>query len=85
MEDIYLKIKDVFSNGEIEDIDRYAYQNLRSKDLMTISDLICIVEELVGKCESLEEDLEHEIQDKRDNYKPLSPYEMYGISESDFH
>lgn len=85
MEDIYLKIKDVFSNREVEDIDRYAYQNLRSKDLMTISDLICIVEELLGKCESLEEDLENEIQDKRDNYKPLSPYEMYGISESDFH
>lgn len=34
--------------------------------------------------ERLKDELEHEIQDKRDNYKPLSPYEMYGVSERDF-
>lgn len=35
--------------------------------------------------ERLTDELEHEIQDKRDNYKPLSPYEMYGVSERDFY
>lgn len=35
--------------------------------------------------ERLEEQLEHEIQNRRDNYKPISPYEMYGVSERDFH
>lgn len=35
--------------------------------------------------ERLTDELEHEIQNRRDNYKPISPYEMYGVSERDFH
>lgn len=34
--------------------------------------------------ERLTDELEHEIQNRRDNYKPISPYEMYGVSERDF-
>lgn len=40
-------------------------------------DLFCTIDDL-------EEDLESEIQDKRDNYKPISKYEEIGMSERDF-
>lgn len=34
--------------------------------------------------ERLKDELEHEIQYRKDNCRELSPYEMYGVSERDF-
>ena len=42
-------------------------------------------EDLFCEIDSLEEKIEDMEQDIRDNYKPISPYEMYGVSERDFH
>ena len=42
-------------------------------------------EDMFCEIDRLEEELEHEIQDKRDNYKPISKYEEIGMSERDFY
>lgn len=84
MEQVFIKA-DTFYKSEIENINKYAYKNLNEHDIVSVLDLVCIIEELLEKCGSLEEELE-DLQDNiRDNYKPISPYEMYGVSERDFH
>ena len=55
------------------------------KDLLSIDDLLGIIQDLYYENERLKEELEDEKRDKEDNYKPLSPYELYGISERNFH
>jgi len=47
--------------------------------------IIAMIEDLFCEIDSLEEKIEDMEQDIRDNYKPISPYEMYGMSERDFH
>lgn len=42
-------------------------------------------EDMFCEIDSLEEKIEDMEQDIRDNYKPISPYEMYGVSERDFY
>ena len=42
-------------------------------------------EDLFGEIDSLEEKIEDMEENIRDNYRPISPYEMYGVSERDFH
>lgn len=41
-------------------------------------DLFCEIDSLEEKIEDMEDNI-------RDNYRPISPYEMYGVSERDFH
>ncbi len=43
------------------------------------------MEDLYFDKENLEEKVENLEQQIRENYKPISPYEMYGISEREFH
>ena len=47
-----------------------------------IDDLCTIIDELQEKIEDMEERHQREIEE---NYKPISPYEFYGVSEDDFH
>lgn len=54
-------------------------------DFVTIDNLLNCIEELDGKIDTLEETIQEMKQDIQDNYKPISHYEEYGISESDFH
>lgn len=42
-------------------------------------------EDMFCEIDSLEEKIEDMEQDIKDNYKPISPYEMYGVSERDFY
>lgn len=71
---------------DIDDFDcLYADKLGIDKDLLTIEDLLGIIEDLYFENERLQEELEDEKRDKEENYKPLSPYELYGISEKDFH
>ena len=44
-----------------------------------------IIEELKTEIEELKDKLQHEIQYRQDNFKPISEMELYGLSESDFH
>ena len=41
-------------------------------------DMFCEINDLEEKIENMEENI-------RDNYRPISPYEMYGMSERDFY
>lgn len=59
---------------DAENIDGYVDSDVL---LDIIQDLICELDNEIEKYEELKKDLE-------DNYKPISHWEEYGISESDF-
>lgn len=54
------------------------------KDFYSIAELIAIIEDIDSDKERLEEELEDLKQDIEDNYKQITPEEMYGISDKDF-
>lgn len=56
-----------------------------NKDLISIDDLISLIEELDYHIDRLEEDIEDTKEYYEDNYKPRNNYSLYGVSESDFH
>lgn len=54
------------------------------KDFYSIAELIAIIEDVDSDKERLEEELEDLKRDVEDNYRPISPEEMYGIDDRDF-
>ena len=84
MERVFIKATE-FRQSEIDQINKYTVKNYTEHDIISVMDLVCIIEDLLGECESLEEKIEDMEDNIRDNYKPISPYEMYGVSERDFH
>jgi hypothetical protein len=83
MNNVYIKRKDLLDFDCIreETLERMGIK----KDILSIEDLLVVLEELYADKERLEEELEDLRQDVRDNYEPISPYEMYGVSERDFY
>lgn len=76
--DLYMRISNL-TNTDYEGIvlsEDVFYVESETIEAM-FQDLFCTIDDL-------EEDLESEIQDKRDNYKPISKYEEIGMSERDF-
>lgn len=67
------------------DLNTWISKYFEKKDLISIDDLIGVIEDLDGEIEYLKEKIEDMEQDIQDNYKPIGPYEMYGVSEHDFH
>ena len=57
----------------------------KNKDNYTLDDLIGIIDELTWSYDHLEEEFENYKQTINDNYKPIDPYSMYGVSANDFH
>lgn len=57
MKDIFIKTSE-FHDSELERINRYAYRDYRKQDIMSVEELVVIIEELIGKCEELEEELD---------------------------
>lgn len=51
---------------------------------MIEDDVISLLEDLVGKYRTLEEELENTKQDLEDNYRPIPVAEQVGISDRDF-
>lgn len=51
---------------------------------MIEDDVISLLEDLVGKYRTLEEELENTKQDLEDNYRPVPISEQVGISDRDF-
>ena len=45
------------------------------QDIISVADLIARLEDLYGEVETLEEKLEHEKQDKAENYKYVGGYD----------
>ena len=80
MDNIYLKR---------EELNDWIKRNLPNKDLISINDLLDAIEEMDSNIQYLEqklEDAELEFDEKlKDFYKPKTPYEIYGVSENDFH
>ena len=71
---------------DIDDFDcLYADRLGIDKDLLSIEDLLGIIEDLYYENERLKEEFEDYKKQVEDNYEPISPYKMYGISERDFH
>ena len=54
------------------------------KDFYSVAELIAIIEDLDSDKERLEEEIEDLKRDIEDNYKPITPAEMYGIDDRDF-
>ena len=57
----------------------------QNKENYTLDDLIGIIDELTYQYDNLEEKFEDYKQMVADNYKPIDPYTLYGVSENDFH
>lgn len=54
------------------------------KDLISINDLITVIENLDGEVESWKEKYDDLLQDLRDNYQPISKSKQCEISDDDF-
>lgn len=57
----------------------------QNKEHYTLDDLIGIIDELNSSYDYLEEKFEDYKKMVNDNYEEISPYKLYGVSESDFH
>lgn len=56
-----------------------------NKDLVTIEDLLGVIEDLDYEVGVLNEKIEDMEQDIKDNYKPISHWEEYGLNPNDYH
>lgn len=59
MKDIFIKTNE-FTDGELYNINKYAYRDYRINDIMSVEELVVTIQELLGKCEELEDELEQE-------------------------
>lgn len=55
------------------------------ENLISIDDLLRLLEDLDYKIGCLEEEFEDYKQMIKDNYEPISPYKMCGVNENEFH
>ena len=76
MENVYIKV---------EDMNKWVAKYFPNKDLVTIDDLLAVIEDLDSELENAKMDYEELENNLHDNYKPISPYEMYAVNERDFH
>ena len=75
MDKVYIKV---------EDLNKWVAKYFIDKDIITIDDLISVIEELDSELDYQREkyyELENNLEN---NYKPISPYRLYGINEKDF-
>lgn len=79
-EDLYKKIEKITCTDYEGWLDKEKEQVLVGSDgiIGMLEDLLCEIDYLKERYNDLEKDVQ-------DNYKPISPYEMYGISERDFY
>lgn len=47
-------------------------------------DAYSLIDDLCSKIDELQEQIEDMEENIRENYKPISPYEFYGVNEHDF-
>ena len=60
-------------------------QKYFKEELVSVDDLIRVIEDLDNEIENVKEKYEDFKQMVNDNYKPISASSMYGVSENDFH
>lgn len=77
---------DNYSKEVLERIeDRMGTDYGRNGNYIKIESLIAVIEDLEYEVHRLEEKVEDTEAHYQDNYQPVSPYKMYGVSENDFH
>ena len=64
--------KEIIKNVQKRTITEYDIQN----DFINVQHIMYMVEDLLNEIDRLEEELEEEIQDRKDNYKRISYEEM---------
>ena len=74
MSDVYVKVNELNSW-----VAKYF-----DKDLISIDELISVIEDLDSEAENWKEKYEDLEQDLHDNYKPIPVSEQYDISDRDF-
>lgn len=79
MKELYINIKD-FNESYTKDY----FEKKFKKDLVSVDELICLIEDLISKVEELEEKVEDLQQDLEDNYRPIPYKEQVGVYDSDF-
>lgn len=79
MNEVYINIKDF---GELF-IGKYLTKKF-NKDLISIEELISVLEDEIAEREHWKEKYEDLEQDMEDNYKPIPISEQYQIYNSDF-
>jgi prefoldin subunit 5 len=73
MEEVYINVKGLA-------IDKYF-----NKDLVSVGELVALIEDLDCDIEVLNEQIKDIKQDIEDNYKPISHWEEYGLNPNDYH
>ena len=76
MNEIYIKTTDLSTWMKVK--------YFKNKDLVSVEELIGLIEDIDDDLEALQEKYDDLEQDLHDNYKPISHSEMYGISDCDF-
>lgn len=75
MKEVFIKA-DTFYNSELEQINKYAYMDFTNKDIISVEDLVVIIEELLGACKKFEDKIDDLTREKtEDDY--FDPYDRY--------
>lgn len=83
MDKVLIKAEELEKYTSIEGLKKII--PISQDDILSIEDLMEMIDELYREYSRLEEKLESEIQNREDNYEPISSYKLYGINERDFH
>lgn len=68
----------------IIDLENSEYRSLFNKDTITVQEILEKYDELKSDYDYINEEYENYKQYVKDNYKMISPSEMYCISDGDF-
>jgi DNA-binding transcriptional regulator GbsR (MarR family) len=75
MNEVYIKT---------ENLNKWIKQYFENKDIISIDDMLTVIEDLDSEVERLKEKIEDMEQNIEDNYKPIPYSEQVGISDKDF-
>ena len=75
MKNVYVKV---------EDMNKWVAKYFPNKDIVTVEDLLAVIEDLDSELADAKMDLEELEENLHDNYKPINPNVMYGINDRDF-
>lgn len=75
MENVYIKVAE---------LNEYVAKYFPKQDIVSVEELIATIEDLDVELDREREKYKDLEQNLQDNYKPIGPYQMYGINEKDF-
>lgn len=76
MKDVYISVADLTTYMQ----EKY----FKDKDMVSIDDIMYAFEDLDSEYEKLKEEYEDFKNEVEENWRPISPSEMYGIDDQDF-